>query len=73
MTRTFSDGREGRIVWHVAPFVPDVELEKTLQEWYDKGYTIREIWRNTPNRAGLESSTVAFSKKEYDEGTQAFG
>jgi len=64
MSRTFSDGTVGRIVWKVSPYVADIELEKVLQEHYDQGFTIREIWRNTPNKAGLETTSIAFSKKE---------
>lgn len=66
--RRFSDGTDGRIVWRVKPFIPDVELEKALQEHYDAGFTIREIWRNSPNRAGLETTTICFSKKERGVG-----
>lgn len=62
--RVFSDGRVGRIVWEVSPYVADVDLQRVLQDHYDRGFTIREIWRNAPNSAGLESVTIAFSKKE---------
>lgn len=63
--RTFSDGRNGKIVWRVVPYIADAEAERVLQEYYDNGFTAREIFRNPPNSSGLETTTFFFSKKEY--------
>lgn len=62
--KEFSDGSSGRIMWKVCPFVDDVELEAVMQKWYDEGFTVRHIWRNSPNKANMETTTIAFSKKE---------
>jgi len=54
----------GRITWKVERYVVDQCLEGVLQTWYDNGYTVRYIWRNPPNDSGLETTTIAFSKKD---------
>ena len=49
----------------VKSFIHDAELEVVLNTICEKGYFVKEIFRNTPGVDGQETSTVVFQIQKF--------